>query len=174
MARVTALNPLIKSSKMQIFIVLLIVMALMITAIVVLPKLSGVASYRRNEDYFEKKRKKQSLHLDQVRESRISQPLSTSTYIPPDEEESYTAISSSVSGGDTKTGLKEMGSQLYHKVKNVKITEDDIPVKLHLLGKPDRTVSSKSETTVEEDQDPNKYDFDLQELIQEELSNDRS
>ncbi|VUG15868.1 DEBR0S1_01904g1_1 [Brettanomyces bruxellensis] len=155
---------------MQSFIVLLIVAALMIAVIVILPKISGVASYSRNDDYFEKKRKQQAIHLEEVRQKQLHQPLSSSTYIPPDEEEGYIAASSSVSKGNTKTGLKE----IYHKVKNVKITEDDIPVKLHLLDKPGRTPLTNTATTVEDDQDPNKYDFDLQELIKEELSNDRS
>ncbi|VEU19570.1 DEKNAAC100120 [Brettanomyces naardenensis] len=158
---------------MSIFFVLFLVMLLMILVIVVLPQLSGVASYHSNPDYLRKQKEKELASLPDHKEP-ITTPIGSSTYIPPDEVEGLSTTTATAESAASH--LKNFGSDVYNKVKTAKITHDDIPVKLSLSNEADLQQQIRKrgrQNPAKANNDPNSYDYDLDELIDEELDNDK-
>ncbi|QPG76805.1 hypothetical protein FOA43_004199 [Brettanomyces nanus] len=149
-------------------------MVFMILVIVILPRLSGVATYVTNPDYIQKRKDRDLTNISDRKQSEI--PQSSSAYIPPDEDDSLGVTTATSEPASSQ--LRSIGSDVYQKVKEVKITGDDIPIKLSLANEEDlrqqvrrRDKASSAEDSV--NSDPNKYDYDLDELITQESTKDR-
>lgn len=118
---------------MSSFWILILVAVVMILIVVWLPRASGVASYHRNPDYY----KRTTEDRPAPAMSPASRIIKSSTYVPPDEEESYVANEADASADvSAKDRIKNLGSSVYEKIRSVKLTDDDIPVRLSLDSKP--------------------------------------
>lgn len=131
-------------------------MVVMIALIVALPALSGVASYDKNPEYLAKKK-------DQSVTDEYTPVNPTGTYLAPDEVESYKEVD------------KDDKPSTGRRLRDAKLTGDDIPVKLRLQDADLSNLRKRGSHARHnlDDKNPNQYDYDLDQLIEEELQKDR-
>lgn len=156
-------------------------MLLMVVITALLPLITGLAKYEKNPNY--KKDKIQGSNNDQISSNdnnKYSKYIqSTGGYIPPDELNSN---SNNNNNKDSNSEFsKSFGTGVYNKLKDIQ--RDDLPVQLHLNVDGDKNSSSSSSglrsrkniknLDAASSIDPNAYDYDLNDLIEDEIEDDR-
>lgn len=149
------------------FLIILVVMVVMVAITIMLPQLSGLATYTNNPDYIAKQRERK----EAKNKSRPSQKFSGQqqqnafTYAAPDAdiEGDDQAVSSKSSA------FKGVRSTL-NKLAHPQLTESDIPIKLELVGENElkRRARRREEEPKKINADPNNFDYDIDEFIDEE------
>lgn len=141
----------------------------MVAITIMLPQLSGLATYTNNPDYIEKQKEKKQAKL----KSTSSQSLENQyTYEAPDAEMDGDELTS------TNTSSKFSGVRsALNKITHPNLTEKDIPIKLELVGENElkRRVHSKKDDFNGKilTSNPNNFDYDLDEFIEEENRKDQ-
>ncbi|OWB86808.1 hypothetical protein B5S33_g5522 [[Candida] boidinii] len=162
------------------FMIIIVCMLLMVVITAFLPLITGLAKYEKNKNY-KKNHKKDSTNAKNAANKYSEYIQSTGGYIPPDELNS----NSNNNGNDSKDSSsklsKSFGTGVYNKLKDIQ--RDDLPVQLHLNVDDAKTSSSSSSglrsrkniknLDVASSVDPNSYDYDLNDLIEEEIEDDR-
>lgn len=146
------------------FLVIVFVMVVMVAITVVLPQISGVARYTNNPDYDAKKREKRS-------SVKSEQPeIQSNVYRAPDEDFNSDNIDSAkVSGHNGRFGVRAT----IKKIVQTPITESDIPVKLEIVGEETLKRRVRGErSSGRAVTDPNSYDFNIDDFIEEENKRD--
>ncbi|CAK9441381.1 uncharacterized protein LODBEIA_P52490 [Lodderomyces beijingensis] len=136
---------------------LLIAIAVALTLLmVILPYCSGLTKIKLNS---EKKKSSQAKKKKTTAEQIRHQPTAQYGYIPPDELNAH----------DEKTGtnFKAKASALKEKFD---VHAEDLPIRIELnkFGDNDGEMRKRRIQKVDWDTDPDKYDYDLDELIAEE------
>ncbi|ODV86880.1 hypothetical protein CANARDRAFT_6450 [[Candida] arabinofermentans NRRL YB-2248] len=144
------------------FLVFLLVIVLVVLIVIILPQTSGLFTYAKNPAYEEKRK------LRKISQTSKSQKKEDDfgTYVAPDEEEGFQLKDSN----EKKSKLKSFGTGVYTKLNS--LTQEDIPVTIHLQNDnilKKRTTKKASNIT---DRNPDNYDYDLNDLIAEELEKD--
>ncbi|KAG7892830.1 hypothetical protein KL925_001004 [Ogataea polymorpha] len=134
-------------------IALFILMATFIALVIFLPLLSGMFTYKPNPSYLEKRKQTEVEKLKSHRDDGYG------GYVPPDEQL------------ELEKQAKSSGSRIYSKISH--LTPDDIPIKLQLQNQGELK-SRTARKLVTTDSNPNNFDYDLNELIDEELENERA
>ncbi|KAG7697600.1 hypothetical protein KL930_000345 [Ogataea haglerorum] len=134
-------------------IALFILMAAFVALVIFLPLLSGMFTYKPNPSYLEKRKEKESEKLKSQNDDGYG------GYVPPDEQL------------ELEKQAKSSGSRIYSKISH--LTQDDIPIKLQLQshGELKNRTARKPVTT---DSNPNSFDYDLNELIDEDFESERA
>ncbi|KAH3666100.1 hypothetical protein OGAPHI_004289 [Ogataea philodendri] len=133
------------------FLTLLVLMVIFIALVILLPLLSGLFTYSSNPSYLEKKKLRQS------EKSSLIDSDGYGGYVPPDEQI------------ELENNAKSTGSGFYSKIGH--LTSEDIPVKLHMKNESGlKKRSNKNQQFA--NAGPGEYDYDLNELINEELAED--
>lgn len=144
-------------------------MVVMVAITISLPALSGLVTYKKNPEYVEKKRNR----LNKMKNN--SPAVSDAASVP----YTYEAPDANFDIDDLVSSQSSAFSGVRSKLKNLhapKITENDIPVKLELVGESElkrRVRGSHSRGKIAVDINPTTYDYDIDELIDEELEKDR-
>lgn len=148
-------------------------MVLMVGVTIMLPQMSGLATYAKNPEYLKKQRERETERRNK----------GSDNYTSKDQAQSYTyeAPDAYIDGDDdvatsTSSAFKGVRSKL-SKIAHAKVTESDIPVKLELFGENDLKRRAKrnagnSVGKIGINNDPNEYDYDLDAFIEEENIND--
>ena len=149
------------------FLILLVVMVVMVAVTIMLPQLSGLTTYTNNPDYIAKQRKRKEAK-NKSRSSRDllgQQQQNTFSYAAPDAE--IEADDQAVSS--RSSAFKGVHSTL-SKLTHPQLTESDIPIKLELVGENElkRRARRREEEPKEINADPNSFDYDIDEFIDEE------
>lgn len=146
-------------------------MVLMVAATVMLPKITGLATYTKNPDYVQKKRERNHREDD----ARNTQPSVSNTF-------TYEAPDANMEGDEvveSKTSaFSKVGSKLKKMAHAPNITESDIPIKLELVGENElkrRARKGKTTSTITPNVlkvDPTSFDYDIDEFIDDENERD--
>lgn len=142
-------------------------MVVMVAVTIMLPQLSGLTTYTNNPDYIAKQRERKEAK-NKSRSSRDfsgQQQQNAFSYAAPDAEieGEDQAVSSKSSAF---RGVRSTLSKLAHP----QITESDIPIKLELVGENElkRRARRREEEPKKINADPNNFDYDIDEFIDEE------
>ncbi|GME90582.1 hypothetical protein B5S28_g4928 [[Candida] boidinii] len=164
------------------FMIIIVCMLLMVVITALLPLITGLAKYEKNPNY--KKDKRQDSNNDQISSNdnnKYSKYIqSTGGYIPPDELNSNSNNNNNNKDSNSESS-KSFGTGVYNKLKDIQ--RDDLPVQLHLNVDGDKNSSSSSSglrsrkniknLDAASSIDPNAYDYDLNDLIEDEIEDDR-
>lgn len=159
------------------FLLIILVMVIMVAITAALPQITGLAKYTSNPDYqLKKKEREDSEHSNREARSSASQTNSY-VYQAPDADLDDDEITEEITSG-TSSAFKGVRSTL-KKIAETKITERDIPIKLELSGESELkrrarhgTDGKRLHVTGVTRADPTSYDYDIDELIDEENAND--
>lgn len=144
-------------------------MVVMVAITIILPQLSGLATYTKNPDYIEKQKEKKKTEL---KSSSSQNSGNQYTYEAPDAELDGDELTST----NTSSRFNGVRSAL-NKITHPHLTEKDIPIKLELVGENElkRRVHSNKDNSKGKvlTADPNNFDYDLDEFIDEENRKDQ-
>ncbi|KAG0673384.1 hypothetical protein C6P40_002958 [Pichia californica] len=147
------------------FLVIMGVMVVMVVVTIFLPQLSGLATYTNNPDYIKKQNEKKES------KAKISNQFTT------EQHDLYEAPDAYIDGDDivkTSSRFTSVRSTI-NKITHPNLTERDIPIKLELFGESDlkrRARSNKENVGTNITNDPNNFDYDIDEFIDEENKKD--
>ncbi|GME71161.1 unnamed protein product [Ambrosiozyma monospora] len=136
--------------------------------------MSGLVKYEKNPDY---KTKRQQAKQQKEKEQDQQSYGYGGGYVAPDanlDADTFTQNTTGSSSGSKREALKNLGAGVYNKLKDV--DKDNLPVRIQLA---DESVLKKRAKASKgglhpsvTDNDPNKFDYDLDELIAEEQEKD--
>ncbi|CAK7909450.1 hypothetical protein CAAN1_24S01244 [[Candida] anglica] len=130
----------------------LVVAVIIIAVVILLPYSTGLTSFEKN------KRTKKSGHSSNG-SATSGQEQIYGGYVPPDEANAlYNQEHTSTSLRDRAAALKE----------RINVTSDDIPVRIRLSDSQAGLRKRGTKEKLDTDINPNNYDYDLDELIEEE------
>lgn len=147
-------------------------MIIMVGITIMLPQLSGLATYKKNPDYISKRREKREVEYKDAAANAAFQSERAYTYSAPDAN-----IDGDNSEAVTTSSASKFGTMrsTLNKFAHPNFTERDLPVKLELTGENElkkRLKRKSSSTSTSIYSDPNKFDYDIDELIEEENQKD--
>lgn len=144
----------------------------MVGITIMLPQLSGLATYKKNPDYIAKRREKREAEYRNTSSKAAFQSERAYTYSAPD---------ANIDGDDSEAVTTSTASKFgtvrstLNKFAHPNLTERDIPVKLELTGENElkrRVNREHSNTLTPIHTDPNNFDYDIDEFIEEENQKD--
>ncbi|KAI3406655.1 hypothetical protein KGF56_000501 [Candida oxycetoniae] len=135
------------------FFIILAVALVLAFLVLILPKFSGLTTIKRNTHSSGVKKRQ-----DKETKFKSSDASSVYTYIPPDELENNI---------QKEANLKSKASALKEKLE---LHSEDLPIRIELnqFVDKDNHIRKRKVREVDLDMDPNKYDYDLDDLIAEE------
>lgn len=141
-------------------------MVIMVAITVMLPTVSGLVTYKKNPGYAAKKQEKKNKRNTN---DNVTTNSNGFTYEAPDADIDADDFVSSKSSAFS--GVRSKLSKLHAP----KITENDIPIKLELVGESElkrRARGVNKRGKVDLNINPAAYDYDIDELIEEEMEKD--
>lgn len=153
------------------FLIILIVIVVMVAVTIMLPQLSGLVTYTNNPDYIQKQKEKKEAE-------NKSRGLEHQTGLQQPNAFAYEAPDANLEGDDEilsskSSAFKGVRSTL-GKLTHPQLTESDIPIKLELVGENElkKRVRRKDVESEKVNTDPNDFDYDIDEFIDEENKKD--